>query len=237
MSIRPPSFIHVAASRELQLGGACWLLAVVFFIGQAVAQTVFTPAYSLLDDRISDLGNTACGPWLTHAYACSPLHGLMNAVFITTGLLFVLGALLTWHAWPRRRLTTAGLTCVVLAGLGFVLVGLNPENENLPLHLAGATNLLTANLALLFLGLATRREGSWRPRLALGLAGVGWLGLLAGPFLVLLTGHGGGLAERLALYPLAVGLVLLGAAFVRQPRVFAPAPNIDRRIGRVQQAS
>jgi hypothetical membrane protein len=225
MSIRLPSFAHLDPSRELQLGGLCWLLAVVFFLGQAAAQTVFTPAYSLLDDRISDLGNTTCGQWLTYAYACSPLHGLMNSVFITTGLLFVLGAILTWRAWPRRRLTTAGLTSVVLAGLGFVLVGLNPENVNLGLHLAGATNLLTSNLALLLLGLATRQDGSWRPRLSLGLAGVGWLGLLCGPFLVLLTGHGGGLAERLALYPVVVWLVVLGGAFVRQPRALSHTPT------------
>jgi hypothetical protein len=39
---------------------------------------------------------------------------------------------------------------------------------------------------------------------------VGLLGMLAGPFLVILTGHGGGLAERIALYPLIIWLIVFG---------------------------
>lgn len=38
--------------------------------------------------------------------------------------------------------------------------------------------------------------------------------MLAGPFLVILTGHGGGLAERIALYPLIIWLVAIGVSFV-----------------------
>ncbi len=152
--------------------GLCWALSgVVFFGTQLAAQAVFTPAYSLLDNRISDLGNTTCGPWLTFAFACSPLHTLVNAGFIATGVLFGLGSALTGPAWPGRRLTKAGLACVALAGLGFVLVGLNPENVNIRLHLLGATNLITSNLGLLLLGLSTRRTADWRSWLGLGLAG------------------------------------------------------------------
>ena len=45
------------------------------------------------------------------------------------------------------------------------------------------------------------------------LAGVaGLLGMLAGPFLVILTGHGGGLAERIALYPLIIWLIIFGVS-------------------------
>jgi hypothetical protein len=39
---------------------------------------------------------------------------------------------------------------------------------------------------------------------------VGLLGMLAGPFLLILTDHGGGLAERVALYPLIIWLIALG---------------------------
>jgi hypothetical protein len=43
---------------------------------------------------------------------------------------------------------------------------------------------------------------------------VGLLGMLAGPFLVILTGHGGGLAERIALYPLIIWLIVCGLAIL-----------------------
>jgi hypothetical protein len=39
---------------------------------------------------------------------------------------------------------------------------------------------------------------------------VGLLGMLAGPFLLILTDHGGVLAERVALYPLIIWLIVLG---------------------------
>jgi uncharacterized membrane protein len=36
--------------------------------------------------------------------------------------------------------------------------------------------------------------------------------MLAGPFLIFLTGHGGGLAERMALYPLIIWLIAFGSS-------------------------
>jgi hypothetical membrane protein len=145
---------HDQRLNPVRLRAFIWLLSLAFFAAQAIAQLFFTPAFSLLDDRVSDLGNTTCGPWLTHAFACSPLHDWVNGAFVVTGLSFVLGAVLTWSAWPRRRLTTAGLICAIPAGLGFILVGLNPENVNVRLHVLGASNLLFSNVALLLLGLA-----------------------------------------------------------------------------------
>jgi hypothetical membrane protein len=202
-------------TRFVQAGAAAWCLLLIFFVAQALAQAAFTPAYSLLDDRISDLGNTTCGPWLTHAYACSPLHALVDVSFVVTGLLLIAGAVLTWPAWPPRKLSAAGLLCVVLAGLGYVLVGLNPEDLNMRLHILGASNLIFSNLALLFLGLATRQERSWRSKLALGLACVGFGGLLIGPVLLAGVGHAGGLAERLVLYPLVVFAMTVGGACLK----------------------
>jgi hypothetical protein len=44
--------------------------------------------------------------------------------------------------------------------------------------------------------------------------GIGFLGLLAGPLLVIASGHGGGLAERIALYPLIIWLIVFGCAML-----------------------
>jgi hypothetical membrane protein len=43
---------------------------------------------------------------------------------------------------------------------------------------------------------------------------IGLLGLAVGPVLVILTGHGGGLAERIALYPLIIWLIVFGFAIL-----------------------
>jgi hypothetical protein len=48
--------------------------------------------------------------------------------------------------------------------------------------------------------------------------------LLAGPFLVILTGHGGGLAERIALYPLIIWLIVCGLAVLTKD-LQAPAAS------------
>jgi hypothetical membrane protein len=207
-------------NRLVKLGGICWGLSIVFFVSQAIAQPLFRPAYSLLDNRISDLGNTACGPWLTYSFACSPAHGLVNVSFVATGLCLVLGAILTWRAWPRRWLSAVGLGFVILAGLGYILVSLNPENVNVRLHIVGASNLIFSNLGLLFLGLAMRHEGSWRAPLALIMAATGFIGLVSGPLLLAVVRRGGGLAERLTLYPLVAYLVITSTALVasHQPR-------------------
>ena len=153
------------------------------------------------------------------------MHDLVNAAFVATGVLLVLGAALTRNAWPRRRLTTVGLVCIALAGLGYMLVGLNPENVNVRLHILGASNLLTSNLGLVLLGLSTRAEHSWRANLALGLAGVAFLGLLGGPLLLATVQHGGGLSERLVLYPCVVYVIVVGTWLLRYGSSRVPTPR------------
>lgn len=195
---------------SLLVGGAFWMLTLLYFVGQLVAQTAWRKPYSLIDNRVSDLGNTECGRTLADTYICSPLHAVMNATFVLTGVLILIGLFLTRTVWPRRRLTTWGLVLLGLAGAGTMLVGLSPENVNVLFHLIGALNIPAGNAAMILLGLAV-----WRGRTKLAwfsvLSGViGFLGLLAGPLLVILTGHAGGLAERLALYPLIIWLIVFG---------------------------
>jgi hypothetical protein len=55
---------------SLLLGGGSWILTLLYFIGQAVAQAAWRTPYSLIDNRVSDLGNTACGRTLANTYLC-----------------------------------------------------------------------------------------------------------------------------------------------------------------------
>jgi hypothetical membrane protein len=203
-----------ATTRQQHLiGGLLWALTLVFFVGQVITQSAW-PSFSLLDNHVSDLGNTACGPWLAYAYVCSPLHAAMNAALVLSGVLTLVGLYLTYDVWPRRRLTTWGLGCLALAGICTILVGLNPENENLRLHMLGALNIPFGNVAMLLLGLATWSAGRRVGLLSLTLSAVGWLGLPVGLALLTLSGHGGGAAERLALYPVFLWTFVLGVGFV-----------------------
>jgi hypothetical membrane protein len=199
---------------RLSVGGAAWVLTALYFIGQIVAQAAWTTSYSLLDNRVSHLGSTACGRTVANTLICSPLHAVMNLTFVLTGVLILVGLFLTRSIWPRRRLTAWGLVLLGVAGAGTILVGLSPENVNVMLHVIGALNIPAGNVAMILLGLAIWRDRREMAGFSVVAGVVGLLGMLAGPFLVILTGHGGGLAERIALYPLIVWLIVCGLAIL-----------------------
>ncbi len=195
---------------RIAVGGLCWLLTLVFFVGQALAQAATTSPYSLATNEISDLGVTTCGPLrvLTyHATVCSPLHGVMNGAFIATGLLSLLGVIGTYPAWPRRRLATCGLAVLALAGVGEMLAGLAPENVNPGLHVLGALlGLVGANIGLLLLGAAVWHARRWVSLVTVLCGLVGLFGLVIAPSAGMATGT----AERLTGYPVVVWMVVVG---------------------------
>lgn len=207
--------------RRVAVGGACWALTVVFFVGQAVAQAASTVPYSLWANYISDLGNTACGPFSLGSYhtdVCSPLSGVMNATFIVTGLLTSAGALGTWPAWPRRRLTTVGLILLVLAGAGEALAGFQSENTNLALHTVGALfGIAGANLGVLLLGAGVWRVRPWTAVLSMAVGVVGLVSFAltsSAPSMSL----GIGMVERVAAYPVTVWMIVVGVYLLRRAR-------------------
>jgi hypothetical membrane protein len=213
----PPTSEQFPATltRRIVFGGACWTLTFIFFVGQALAQAAVTTPYSLVDNNISDLGATTCGPLTIGTYqtnVCSPWHGVMNATFIAVGLLTALGALGTHRAWPQRRTTTWGLALLVLAGAGEILAGLAPEDVHPVLHILGAiAGLPGVNAGALLLGIAVWRALRW-----VGVFGIiaGTLGLF-GFFVAPATGIGVGAAERLAGDPTVVWQIAVGAFLLR----------------------
>src|SRR5689334_5467880 len=80
---------------SVRAGSIICILAVQFFIAQAVAQFAWTTPFSLMTNFISDLGNTACSPDpASGPYVCSPWHALMNGSFILLGVTILCGGLL-----------------------------------------------------------------------------------------------------------------------------------------------
>jgi hypothetical membrane protein len=203
------------------VGAFCWLSSAQFFITQFWVALAWTTPFSLLQNFVSDLGNTRCGAsnTATHPYVCSPRHASMNASFIFLGLTILVGGVLT-HDLRRpgvaRQLARAFM---VLAGIGGVLVGCFPENENLPLHGLGALGyFLFANIGLVMLGwsadgVLARVKGA---TMSLGFVGIVATG-------VFFSGHhlslGIGGAERALVYPLPLALTLFGVLLLWQRRM------------------
>jgi hypothetical membrane protein len=201
-------------------GGACWSVGVVqYAVAQLVAAAAWSRPYSLKNNYISDLGNTACGmfhvPHGTPYYVCSPDHGLMNASFAVFGVLTIAGALLLRRIWPAGHLARWALVLWILSGIGKIIVGLVPENTHIGLHLIGALNVPLGSVAILLLSLAIRRSSRALSTIGIVVAVVGLAGSLlstagqyAGQSLYLGLGVGG--AERLASYPGSLWMLLIG---------------------------
>jgi hypothetical membrane protein len=194
----------ISRTNRVVAGALAWAASVIFFVVQVIAQLAFRRPYSLATDKISDLGNTACGP-----HICSPLHPLVNATFVVVGVLHVSGAVLTLPAWPRSRVAVLAAVLLSVSGIGLALVGLNPENVARSVHSSAAgIGLVCLNLAMIGYGVAMGRS-----RLAVLTAGAGVAGCV-GLVLLAATPAPFGFAERLADYPSAVMIVVLGVVLL-----------------------
>jgi hypothetical membrane protein len=195
------------------------VLAIQFFIAQIIVQVAWTTPFSLTANYISDLGNTTCGfyPVDSNMYVCSPLHAGMNASFIALGVIILLGAALTWRAFPPGRARTIGLVLLTLAGPGPILVGLFPENVNITPHAIGAAaHFISGNLGIAVLGIAIAATHSQK-LLAIFSIIAGSVGVIATALFV--AGHYLGLGiggmERIAAYPLPLWLIVVGVALLQ----------------------
>jgi hypothetical membrane protein len=217
----------VTAARRLRWGATAWIVSVLqYFACQLIVAGRWSTPYSWKNNFISDLGNTACGPFaVPHgrpAYVCSPAHTVMNASFIVAGILTVIGILLLRPLWTRSRAARAGVVLWVIAGLGKIIVGLAPENGNIGLHTLGALNIPLGGIAILLLSRAS--SGLPRPWRIAGrlLAGVGLIGTVlsiagqyGGTHAYFGTGAGG--SERLAGYPANLWFLLIAALVLTVP--------------------
>jgi hypothetical membrane protein len=196
------------------LGPAIFTVATLYFVIQVIVAWVFIPSYSLVSNSISDLGETSCGGYGTPAI-CSPRWWLMDYVgFLVLGLVMVVGSALLYHEFteraPReRRAAMFGFSLMALGGLGSVLVGFFPENQNRTMHILGAfLAIAIGNVAILVLGgLLTLPESMRRSMLMFSS-----LALVA--LLCFAThrsfGIGRGTMERIAAYPVTIWLITFG---------------------------
>ena len=211
------------------VGPLVFISSAMYFYAQIVAAWVYRPPYSLVNDTISDLGNTSCGRYGSHV-VCSPRHLLMNAAFVFLGLVMVLGSMLIYHEFTERprgeRLAALiGFTCMALGGIGTILVGAFPENTVSALHVTGAGMAIgIGNVGIFILGAVLNLPEPMRRYMLV----FSTLSLTA---LVLFASHkyfgiGAGTMERIAAYPETVWLIIFGLYLWRfHPKVRSKPPN------------
>ncbi len=183
-------------SRAARWGALALMVRPTYIATEFVVAAATTGGYSFVGDSVSRLGEIGCSP----AY-CSPRHEVMNGSFIGFGVLLAGGAALL-----ARPLGPWGTGLLVVSGLSSVATGLAPLDQDATLHALAATPLFVGQpLALLVLGHRLRDAS---PRLARALLGTGVVtGAAAAAFV--LGGEesaGSGVLERLALWPVLVGV-------------------------------
>lgn len=189
--------MRVTGVRGARWGALALLVRPAYIATEFVVATATTGGYSFVSDSVSRLGEIGCS-----AAYCSPRHELMNGSFIGFGALLVGGAVLL--ARPLGPWVTGLL---VVSGLSSVATGLAPLDQDPTLHAIVAAPLFAAQpIALIVLGARLRNDG---PRLAGALLAAGVLtGTAAVSFVLSGDGHASGALERLALWPVLVGLAM-----------------------------
>jgi hypothetical membrane protein len=215
--------VKVFTDKYPLLGPLIWALSVQTLVVQFVVAQAWPQPYSWLHNLISDLGNSACGPFGTR-YVCSPQNGLMNASFMLLGLTMAVGALLVYQEFQRSRTSLVGFSVMAIAGFGTILVGAFPENTIFFLHGLGAflaLGLGNASIVILALGLKGVRQDFRVYTLLSGLISLAAMVLFV---LGIYLGVGPGGMERVVSYPQTIWLTLFG--------LYMTATRVRARRGR-----
>ena len=134
------------------VGPVFWIVSIQYFITMLVVAMNWATHYSVFQNTISDLGNSACGLY-GGRYVCSPLYSWMNASFVILGLTMFIGSTLIYYEFQKSFWSWLGFSFMALAGIGTIMVGLFTENSGGSLHEIGAAMpFVLGNLALIILG-------------------------------------------------------------------------------------
>jgi hypothetical membrane protein len=206
----------------VRLGAIAWLLAAQFFVAQVAVASAWTMPFSLKTRVISDLGNTACGPYPNRSsvIVCSPWHTVMNASFIVVGVTMAAGAVLARSAFKTGWQRQLAVALFVAAGAGVLVVGVYPENENITNHVIGAgINFVGGNAALILFGFAVPPSPSRHWFMWFSIT-AGIIGLVSTVLFVSRYdfGLGPGGIERVAAYTTTTWQIVAGLILLRRPQ-------------------
>lgn len=214
-----------ATVRAARWGALALLVRPVYIATEFLVAAATTGGYDFLSDSVSRLGEVDCS-----AAYCSPRHELMNGSFMGFGALLVVGAVLL-----RLPLGPWVTVLLVVSGLSSIATGLAPLDQDATLHTVAAAPLFVAQPAALIV-LAARLRND-RPFLGRALLAAGVVSGAAGLSFVF-PGEvpGSGALERLALWPVLLGLA--GFAWTQLPPHARPElgrGDVEARGGRRPQ--
>jgi len=199
------------------LGPLIFVSSTQYFYAQIAAAWVFRPNYSLVNNTISDLGNTACTQSRGHDQTyllCSPHHLLMNVAFGFLGGAMAVGPLFLYQEFKGRggceqKAALVGFALMSIAGVGAILVGVFPENTISYMHKIGAGLAIgLGNVGIFVLGaVLTLPEAMRRYMLVFSTISATALTLFA---CHKYFGIGAGTMERVAAYPETIWLITFG---------------------------
>lgn len=192
-------------SSRTRWGALALLVRPAYIATELVVASATTGGYSFYADSVSRLGQVGCA-----ADYCSPRHSVMNGSFVGFGVLMAAGAV--GLARPLGPWVTGLL---VVSGVSSVATGLAPLDQGVTLHAIAAMPLFVAQpTALLVLGARLRKR---QPRLGTALTMTGVVsGAAAVAFVLTGDGPASGALERLALWPVLVGLAGFAATQLRE---------------------
>lgn len=200
-------------SRSLIVGSLMWAASIQYYVLQFIVAAVWNKeaGYSWARHTISDLANTACAPY-GNRLVCSPLHDVMNISFIALGVTMIIGAGLISRQISGSVIARIGFGCMMLAGLGTLLVGLFPENNPGNGHIIGATvAFIIGNVGPIIIGLSCGLILPVWLRVYSVLTGIVGLLALILFLLQIYVGLGIGGMERIVAYPQSVWMIIFGA--------------------------
>lgn len=214
----------------LARGTACLLLLSIFFIGQVITQFSTTTPYSIKNQSISSLGITVCENFKEpqtqqQFYVCSPLHLVMDATFILTGLLTMLATTLVVRPlWPGRKARSVGIFLLFFGGIEEVVAGFSPLDLNPFLHsLSGGLAITALNIGMLLLGFAAIKSHRLLGSYALAWGTIGMIGFfMSGTPPYVWLGYGGW--ERVAGYAFPLWGISMGAYWFIQLKILEKTP-------------
>lgn len=210
---RPTPSTRAGLTRAERLGALALLVRPTYVATEWVTARATTGGYSFVADSVSRLGELGCA-----VDYCSPRHAVMNGSFIVFGGLLAGGAALL-----ARRFGPWATGLLVVSGVSSIATGLAPLDQDATLHAIAATPLFVAQpVVLVVLG---RRVAAERPGLGRALVATGAVTAVAAVGFVLSDeGRAAGALERLALWPVLVGVAVAAWAAIT-PRAGRPTPE------------
>jgi hypothetical protein len=217
------------------MAGWCWIAVGLLVVAEVAAAITWSglggDRFDPLRITISDLGATGCSVPDSPYVNCSPLYPLLDLTLIGIGLMIIIGALLDGFDGEPRWPGLAARGLLVITGVLVALQGVAPPWNGYgaeSMALVGGTTV--GAVALILLGFAHRPGTPARRYLRV----LGLVGLVGGLVLIALIvadpprvlSRAGGILERVAVYPVLAGLILLGAERLRRARKsVAPAAS------------